>query len=353
MSVTGLAIAGRHAPIGTELTADAAVDDTVLHVDWGELFSDEGGTLELNGVTLDYVTADEAADTVTLAEPLAVAALEGDRVHRVEGGQVATDYVIKVDVGPGDPVTVPVPYGDRDLWPDGEYDDPVPVVISDDYDTIIDVPGRTPVRDGGFIEAGTVAAGNVEVTSDEGTLHIDAIETPWSSFPAPSVWWSGGSPNELEPPSVAGFFPDSVYDPAAMLRLYSGFTMDTPSAALIQLESQPSSSPGLINLYGNVYVSELLNVARARLGGWGNDINVLAHGRGHVDTNGSGIGKFNHGLVLGGDYTVQLTSRGNANFRAFNVTEENSTNFKVRVMNADGDPVADATNQSFGYIIIG
>jgi hypothetical protein len=152
--------------VGTELTADALVGDLVLDVEWAELFTDDGGVLELNGVWIDYLTSDEDADTITLAAPLAQAAATGDPVYVVDGGQVLHDYLLEVDLGEGDTALVPIPYEQRDLWPIGDYTDPVRVELTDDLVNLEAVPQRTPLRDGSFLDPDTIPLPEPPPTSD-------------------------------------------------------------------------------------------------------------------------------------------------------------------------------------------
>lgn len=149
MAVRGWAKSAAWRDQGSELTVAAAAGATVLNVEDITDF-DDGETLEINGRRVDYTTVDEDSDTVTLAAGLTAAAAVDDRVLVVTGGQVASDYVLYVDHGPGDPAEVVIPFGDRDLWPEGDYDEPVQVLLSDDLERIEDVPGRTPQRDGAY-----------------------------------------------------------------------------------------------------------------------------------------------------------------------------------------------------------
>jgi hypothetical protein len=55
--------------------------------------------------------------------------------------------MLSVSFGEGDNALVEIPFRDRDLWPEGEYAEPVPVILSDDLEEIEKVPGRTPERD--------------------------------------------------------------------------------------------------------------------------------------------------------------------------------------------------------------
>lgn len=141
---------------GTELTADVAAGETLLPVEWAEPFDDAGGTVELNGVRLEYVDVDVENDTITLADPLETAAEIDDPVYVVTGGQVTTDYIAYATQGEGDDSEILIPFAERDTWPEGDYPDPVPVLLDDELTKIIDVPGRTPTRDGTFLDPDTL-----------------------------------------------------------------------------------------------------------------------------------------------------------------------------------------------------
>lgn len=143
-------------PQGSELSSDAALGATSLVVANPVDFDEDGGTVDLNGVQYDYDTCDMDTGTITLSSATTVAAVSGDLVKVWSGGMVAIDYVAFVSLGDGDEVEVPIPYGDRDLWPEGEYTAPVLVELSDDLEELTAVPGRTPLRDGKFIDPTTL-----------------------------------------------------------------------------------------------------------------------------------------------------------------------------------------------------
>lgn len=158
MAVLGYAQGAALEPLGSELTADVAAGSLVLPVEWTGQFDDGPGVLSLNGTTYAYSVGgiDEDAAMITLDSVTAAAATTGDAVTSVSGGEIRTELVLHVSCGGGDDVEVVVPFRDRDLWPEGEYDDPVEVLLSDDLETIIDVPGRTPMRDAANIDPDTI-----------------------------------------------------------------------------------------------------------------------------------------------------------------------------------------------------
>lgn len=145
-------------PQGSELTADLASGAQVLTIDNPVDFDEDGGTVNINGDVYDYLTVDMDTGTVTLASATTAAAIAGDRVNVIGGGALAIDFIAFVSLGDGDEVEVSIPYAQRDMWPEGEYDAPIIVDLSDDLDTILDVPGRTPLRDGSYIDPDTLPA---------------------------------------------------------------------------------------------------------------------------------------------------------------------------------------------------
>lgn len=170
----------------TALTAAAAESDTELVVDSAGDFDTDGGTLELNGVQLEYVsiawgTTEEDSDTITLAEPLDVAADVDDLVVQVIGGVAAEDWYAIVDVGGGDPAHVPLSFPQRQTWAPGTYSPSVPVIVSEDLEHIEDAPGR-PSSAGARVafwntdSATVVGPGNVTFTLTHtplpGSLHV-------------------------------------------------------------------------------------------------------------------------------------------------------------------------------------
>jgi len=143
-------------PLGSELTVTANVGTLTLQVDNPVDFDEDGGTVDLNGVQYDYTTVDQDTGLLTLTSAVTVAGAIGDRLNVYSGGMVAIDYVAFVSLGDGDEIEVPIPFSDRDLWPEGEYDFPVLVNLSDNLESMTGVPNRSPIRDGSFINPATL-----------------------------------------------------------------------------------------------------------------------------------------------------------------------------------------------------
>jgi microcystin-dependent protein len=200
MSQPGLVSEVSLTPRGSALAVAALVGDTMLQVEAASDFdADNGGLLDLNGTQLPYLTVVDGInpddpDNVVLAAPLLVAAGQADWVTILGGGQLLTDRAAHVSFGDGDEVLVPIPYEQRDRWPEGPYTSKVPIEVSDDLTTIIDVPGRTPVIDGAMIAPGSLpippaSDGAAPATSPAATVigGIGALFVRWSAIANPDA----------------------------------------------------------------------------------------------------------------------------------------------------------------------
>lgn len=157
----------------TSLTAAASISDIELEVDSAGDLAEDGGTLELNGVQLEYSSTvmgdtEDDPDVVVLVDPLAVAADVDDQVTPVIGGLAAEDWYAIVDLGGGDPAPVPLTFAQRQMWPEGSYDPPVPVMVSEDLQRLEDAPGRP----------GSVASRVEAWNEDEWTAAGDDTDSP-------------------------------------------------------------------------------------------------------------------------------------------------------------------------------
>lgn len=139
-------------PVGSELVADVAANVTTLTVDDTTDYDDDGGTVSVNGQVVEFVGVDEDAGTISLVSPLAAAATVGDRVFVMGGGQVLYRHTLVASCGDGDPAEPVVPFEQRAMWPEGDYDEAVQVLLSDDLERIVSVPGATPRIDSSYID---------------------------------------------------------------------------------------------------------------------------------------------------------------------------------------------------------
>lgn len=246
---------------GSELTADVIAGATSLPVDWVGDFDDTGGTGLINGAELDYTTVDEDADTVTLATPLPADAAEGDRVDVISGGQVLKDYTLFVTLGDGDDVEVDISYGDRDAWPEGDYDDPVEVLLSDDLTSIEKVPGVSPVR--------RIIGGYIGTSDDEDAPRIVVRDDDSGGIIEFFRGLDDEIPGILNPTTLGSTQPGvtlnsgeaGAYDVACEIRLYAGNTV-------LGLESQLTLDADNVYTAGDLLISNVLYVdtVRAYLG---------------------------------------------------------------------------------------
>lgn len=196
MSVRGWVQSCSLQPQGSELVADTAAGATVLVVDDPTDYDDAGGTVDLNGERLDFLTVDEDGQ-IFLDSPTVTAALSGDRVALVSGGQVVTDLMLSVTCGDGDPAEVELSHEQRPLWPEGDYADPVEVLLSDDLETLARVPGRRPFIDSAYLQ--------IPNSLNVLTANMDLATATWTTitgtfaFDTPDVT-SDGFSGQVKPP---------------------------------------------------------------------------------------------------------------------------------------------------------
>ena len=155
------------ANLGSELVADAVVGATVLAVDYVGDFDEDGGSLLLNGATLSYSTVDVDANTITLSVGIAAAASVGDPVQVVEAGSPAVEWLAHVALAEGegdgggdtsDTVAAVIPTALVGYFPEGTYDEPVPVEVQTNGDTFVVVtqPQQPPTFSGALLDPSTV-----------------------------------------------------------------------------------------------------------------------------------------------------------------------------------------------------
>ena len=145
MAEPGFAVEFNVDPQGSELDQAAAATDTVLYLGDASDYDAPGTVRVDNGtvlVDIDFTASDTDADTITLEAPLGVVADVGDRVYILSGGDIAYDHTLEVHLADGEAVDIDVDYAERVLWEPGPVEPPVPVLVSDDLTSIVDVPGR-------------------------------------------------------------------------------------------------------------------------------------------------------------------------------------------------------------------
>lgn len=204
--INGLVSSVQRVPRGSEIVTAASLAATLIYVDSAEDFDDAGGDLEINGVRYEYLSSDIDLDTITLSTGLTAAAAIGDAVYPVMGGQVATDHIAFVSMGEGDEAEVLIPYGERPLWPEGVYEDPVPVVLSPDLTRIVTVPGRVPVIEDTTFQTGSTGVRVVVRTIPEDRAGIvefySGVDGETPGYLAAGLTVNGRSFLDVTPPAA-------------------------------------------------------------------------------------------------------------------------------------------------------
>lgn len=222
MSVIGWVQAATWQPLGSELTDDVAAGQVAIPVEWGGQFDDDGGTVLINGVQYTYSkgaivdgTSADAPDVITLDTALVANATVGDVVAVYSGGQVLRDLVATVSIGTqdavGDDVEVVIPFVQRGLWPEGQYEEPVQVVLSDDMERIEDTPGRTPAYDNGLTYVPRIKS-----------VLVAGLVTPSGGWWASGIWQESESVGFLDS-SGTGF----VARESGLYVVHAAVTFDT------------------------------------------------------------------------------------------------------------------------------
>lgn len=193
MGINGLLTDVRWEWTGTEVTSDLLLGETVLPVldpesiAAGEnVWIAETGPYEITDVDVD-------ASTFTVEPGLIVDIDRGTEVARDIGGQPGRAWVAEVILPDADrPVEVPLTIHDLGVMPEGTYDPPVAIVISNDMEKVENLPGSLPSIDGSYIPPTTIpSSGN--------TIFRQADE-PWANGtpdkPDNALWYDTDDNNK-------------------------------------------------------------------------------------------------------------------------------------------------------------
>lgn len=174
---------------GSESAADYAAGTTVLTLfDVGN-FSSEGGQIEVNEASYTYITKDDDASTITLAEPgLAAGIAEFDEVY-VFPISVEKEAMIQVDEE--DAVMVRVPHHMYDVFDSlvrGELAQESILVYRDDGDWVIHdvIGGKTLQRLGEYIDPESIPPPPI---TDGEPPATSPIPTVYSGFESLFIEW--------------------------------------------------------------------------------------------------------------------------------------------------------------------
>jgi hypothetical protein len=154
-TTSGKITATRKSPVGTNLAQAHASGATSLVVVDPFPFDEDGGTLDVNGVTYTYTGWDDDTDTITLTTGLTAAAEVGDPVLLLP---LETEMVaIVVEDESGEQIESDVRHADASSLPEGPVTAEVTasLVLDGDRWLIDDIIGRTPTPDAGML-TGTV-----------------------------------------------------------------------------------------------------------------------------------------------------------------------------------------------------
>lgn len=173
---------------GDELTADAPASATVLTVQDVADFDDKyGGLLRLTSVTsgttenVTYLTTDDDESTITLAAPLANSFEASDRVDvlTANGSEVPVWYADITDDLDGSPFSLPLSHDLIDKVEEGIRLVGESVVGEEDESGewfAVDILGKRPEVDGGFLRDGSITEDKVSFTTGGITTTVDETE---------------------------------------------------------------------------------------------------------------------------------------------------------------------------------
>lgn len=152
MGINGLLTDVRWEWTGTELTANLLAGATVLPVLDPESITVGEFVWIADTGPYEIVGADVDAATFTITPGLSLDVDNGTEVANDVGGQPGRAWVCEVILADADvPIEVPLTIHDLAVMPEGSYNPPVSIVLSDDLERVEDLPGSLPIIDGAYI----------------------------------------------------------------------------------------------------------------------------------------------------------------------------------------------------------
>ena len=195
MGVNGLLTDVRWEWTGTEVTADLVAGTTVLPVLDPESITEEENVWIAGTGPYEIVDADVDASTFTITPGLEIDIDIGTEVANDVGGQPGRAWVCEVILADADvPIEVPLTIHDLSVMPEGHYDPPVVIVLTDDLERVENLPGSLPVVDGIYIPPDSLPAGSQEVYSGP--------TPPWPDGEAghpDAIWYNTQDPDAIVP----------------------------------------------------------------------------------------------------------------------------------------------------------
>lgn len=142
---------------GSEAAADTPVGaDTIVLEDSSE-YSVDDWVWPLGSGPYVITEVDSTTDTITLNEPLTIALEEDDPVVLDVGGQPGREWYAIVWLSDSvEPIHVPMTLHDVSVIPEGTREPPEAILVSSDYQRIVDLPGQLPKITGDYIPMDTL-----------------------------------------------------------------------------------------------------------------------------------------------------------------------------------------------------
>ena len=152
MGINGLLTDVRWEWTGTEVTADLIAGTTVLPVLDPEAITEGENVWIAETGPYEILEADVDAATFTVTPGLLLDIDSETEVATDIGGQPGRAWVCEVVLADADvPIEVPLTVHDLAVMPEGFYDPPVVIVLSDDLESVENLPGSLPVIDGVYV----------------------------------------------------------------------------------------------------------------------------------------------------------------------------------------------------------
>jgi hypothetical protein len=179
-STTGRITATRWVRVGTTLEVDHPAGSSVLAVVDPYPFDEDGGTLDVNGVTYAYTGWDDDTSSITLATGLTADAEAGDDVLLLPAESVMVAVVVEDESG--EQIEADVRQSDAADLPEGTFNPGVAATLGSDGDgwVVSSITGRTPTPDAGLL-SGTLPDSTIDGTQfaadvEEAKAGIDAVQ---------------------------------------------------------------------------------------------------------------------------------------------------------------------------------
>jgi hypothetical protein len=152
MGINGLLTDVRWEWTGTEVTTNLITGTTVLPVLDPEAITEGENVWIAETGPYEILDADVDASTFTITPGLEIDVDAQTEVATDIGGQPGRAWICEVVLADADvPVEVPLTVHDLAVMPEGTYDPPVVIVLSDDLERVENLPGSLPVVDGVYI----------------------------------------------------------------------------------------------------------------------------------------------------------------------------------------------------------